>query len=62
MEEIATSGEGNGTDWSNCVVVYGIVGILTLYTGILDFSSSDVVYIVKAICVSFPSFGDYPAF
>ena len=33
IEEIQTDGEGEGLNWSESVVVYGIVGIMNLFTG-----------------------------
>lgn len=33
IQEIQTDGEGGGLDWSESVVVYGIVGIMSLFTG-----------------------------
>jgi hypothetical protein len=33
VEEISGDGEGEGTDWGDSVIVYGIVGILELLSG-----------------------------
>lgn len=33
VEEIQTDGEGGGLNWAESVVVYGIVGIMNLFTG-----------------------------
>ena len=52
VEEIASSGDDCGEDWSESVVVYGIVGILTLFTGTLDFfhpSSNGILSSLKKI-------------
>ncbi|KAJ7097797.1 SacI homology domain-containing protein [Mycena belliarum] len=32
VEELAGDGEADGTDWSNSVIIYGIVGILELFS------------------------------
>ncbi|GJE90764.1 SacI homology domain-containing protein [Phanerochaete sordida] len=63
IEEIHTDGEGDGLDWSESVIVYGILGIITLFTAshllvisgrdevghVLD--PSQEVFIVKGVAV-----------
>ena len=43
VEEIPNAGDEDGADWSECVVVYGIIGILNLFTGTLS-SMSRLVF------------------
>lgn len=57
VEEINTPGE-EGQDWSESVVVYGIIGVISLFTGIHYFSPS-LSCAIQYLCVSFPPPRDY---
>ena len=49
IEEVLNDGEGDGWDWSESVVVYGIIGILNLFTGDLFPSSTTALMLIPSL-------------
>lgn len=57
IEEIQNDGESDDLDWSQSVVVYGIIGILNLFTGDLPSPCIIITTLIKSAMLSFPSIG-----